>query len=188
MKTTQFFAKALLVISLLVFLMPACSQPGSNENVSNIEKPSIDLPTAVISGNLEAVNQHIAAETNIDKKDPMSGSTPLITAAVFDQRAIAQALIDAGADLGLKNGDGSTALHSAAFFCRIEIVQMLLDADADKTVRNNFGATAEESVAGDFEEIKPIYEMMQQSLEPFGLQLDMSELEKARPVVAMMLN
>jgi len=40
---------------------------------------------------------------------------------------------------------------------------------------------------GPFNEIKPVYEMMQQQLEPFGLKLDMDKLEKTRPVIAMML-
>jgi len=89
--------------------------------------------------------------------------------------------------LSLKNNDGSTALHTAAFFGRIEIVQMLIDAKADKTIRNNFGATPRETVMGNFAEIKPVYEMLKQQLKPLGFELDMNEIEKARPVVAMML-
>jgi hypothetical protein len=117
----------------------------------------------------------------------MGGSTPLITAASFGKNKIAQALIDAGADVTPKNNDGATALHAAAFFCRVEIVQMLIDAKADRSARNNFGATARESVMGPFEEVRPIYEMLQQQLGPLGLQLDLKEIEKTRPVIAMML-
>ena len=106
----------------------------------------MDIQTAVLSGNLEAVKQHIAAGTDINAKDAMSGSTPLITAATFDKKEIAKALIDAKADLNLKNNDGATALHVAAFFCRVEIAQLLLDAKADKNLKNNFGATPRESV------------------------------------------
>ena len=39
----------------------------------------------------------------------------------------------------------------------------------------------------DFDDMKPIYEMLQQQLKPFGFELDMNELEKARPVISMML-
>jgi hypothetical protein len=133
------------------------------------------------------VKQHIKADTDIDKKDAMSGSTPLITASSFGKIKIAQELIDAGADLSLKNNDGATALHTAAFFCRVEIVQMLMDAKADKTAKNNFGMTARESVMGPFAEVKPIYGMLQQQLAPLGMQLDLTEIEKTRPVIAMML-
>lgn len=189
--------KSLVHISLfLVLLTSACAQSGNKskdqadnkvEAKSAIEKPKIDIQMAVISGNLEAVKQHIEAGTNINKKDAMSGSTPLISAASFGKNNIAKALIDAGADLSLKNNDGATALHVAAFFCRVEIVQLLIDAKVDKTVKNNFGATPRESVMGPFTEIKPIYEMLQQQLSPLGLQLDLTEIEKTRPVIAMML-
>ena len=189
--------KHLVKFSLVLVLMTsACAQSGNKpksqadnkvEAKAEIEKPQMDIQMAVISGNLEAVKQHIQAGTDMNRKDAMSGSTPLITAASFGKIDIAKALIDAGADLGLQNNDGSTALHVAAFFCRIEIVQALIDAQADKTPLNNFGATARQTVMGPFAEIKPIYEMLQQQLGPLGLQIDLTEIEKTRPVIAMML-
>jgi len=142
---------------------------------------------AIISGNLEVVKQHIEAGTDINMKDQMSGSTPLITAATFGKTAIVKALIDAYADLDIKNSEGSTALHAAAFLGRIEIVQMLIDAGADKTIKNDHAATPRESVIVSFTEMKPVYEMIQQQLGPLGLKLDLKELEKIRPVIAMML-
>ena len=181
---------------VLLLLTAACGQSGngskddtttSKDSGVVVKAPEIDLQAAILSDNFEAVEQHIKAGTDIDKKDPMSGSTPLITAASFGKIKMAQALIDADADLTLKNNDGSTALHAAAFLGRVEIVQMLIDARADKTTRNNFGATARESVMGPFEEVKPIYVMLQQQLGPLGMQLDLKELEKTRPVIAMML-
>lgn len=189
--------KTALSISLIVLLITtACAQSGANAKndstnsttaKSAVDAPDMDLQTAVMSGNLEVVKQHIAAGTDLNKKDQMSGSTPLIAAATFDQKEIAKALIDAGADLSIKNNDGATPLHVAAFFCRVEIAQALLDANADKNVKNNFGATPGESVSGPYAEIKPIYEMLQQQLSPIGLQLDLNEIEKLRPVMAMML-
>lgn len=189
--------KSLVNISLgLVLFTSACAQSADNskdqavhevEAKLVVEKPEMDIQMAVISGNLEAVKQHIEAGTDINMKDAMSGSTPLITAASFGKIDIAKVLIEANADLTLKNNDGATPLHVAAFFGRIEIVQMLIDAKADKNAKNNFGATPRETVMGPYAEMKPIYEMLQQQLAPIGLQLDLSEVEKARPVIAMML-
>jgi ankyrin repeat protein len=189
--------KKAINISLIVILFTsACAQSGKDSNTAMtnntatktaVSQPKIDIHSAVISGNLEAVKQHIEAGTNINEKDAMSGSTPLISAATFNKPEIAKALIDANADLSLKNNDGGTALHSASFFGRIEIVQLLIDANADKSIRNNFGATPRETVMADFDDMKPIYEMLQQQLKPFGFELDMNELEKARPVISMML-
>jgi len=189
--------KSLVNISLvLVLLTSACGQSGnrSKDGENNkveakavVEKPKMNIQSAVLSGNLEIVKKHIEAGSDINQKDAMSGSTPLMSAATFNKIEIAKALIDAKADLTLINNDGGTALHNAAFFGRVEIVQLLMDAKADKTAKNNFGATARESVMGPFADMKPFYEMLQQQLGPLGLQLDLNELEKTRPVIAMML-
>ncbi len=189
MKTSKMNSiKKMSILFVAMTLFTACGQ-NSKKQVADytVAAPTVDLHTAVISGNLQAVRQHIDAGSDLNAKEPFGGSTPLITAATFNKKTIAQALIDAGADLSIQNNDGSTALHSAAFFCRVEIVQQLIDAKADQTLLNNFGATPRQTVMGPFEEIKPFYEMLQQQLAPMGLQLDLQEVEKTRPVIAMML-
>ncbi len=196
MKTLQIISIK-MTIQMLFFtllLTSSCAQSDkktssndSDKATKTVNKPSIDIHTAVLTGNLEAVKQHIEAGTDINQKEPMSGSTPLMSAATFNKTKIAKALINANADLYVKNNDGGTALHAAAFFGRIEIVQSLIDAKADKTVRNNFGATPREIVMVDFDQMKPIYEMLTQQLKPMGFTLDLNELHKARPVIAMML-
>ncbi len=185
MKTLKFnsFKMTLKILLLTILFTSACAQSDKK----TVDKPSMDIHTAVLHGNLDEVKKHINAGTDLNQKEPMGGSTPLISAATFNKPEIAKALIEANADLSIKNNDGSTALHTAAFFCRIEIVQMLIDAKADKTIRNNFGATPRETVMGDFAEIKPFYEMITAQLKPMGFVLDLNELKKARPVVAMML-
>ena len=196
MKTLKIntFKVSLPFLLLTILFTSACAQSNKKATTHSVselnrtvDKPTIDINYAVISGNLEAVKQHIEAGTDLNQKEPMSGSTPLMSAATFNKPKIAKALIDAHADLSIKNNDGSTALHSAAFFGRLEIVQMLIDAKADKTALNNFGATPRETVLGDFAEIKPVYEMIIQQLKPMGLKLDLNEVKKARPVIAMML-
>lgn len=196
MKTLKITSIRVTVQTLFLTLLLTSSCAQSNKETSSnasakttktVDKPSIDIHGAVLTGNLEAVKQHIEAGTDINKKEPMSGSTPLMSAATFNKPEIAKVLINANADLTVKNNDGGTALHTAAFFGRIKIVQLLIDAKADKTIRNNFGATPRETVMGDFAEIKPFYDMITQQLQPMGFTLDMDELQKARPVVAMML-
>lgn len=196
MKTLKISSIRMTIQTLFLTLLLTSSCAQSNKETSSndsakttktVDKPSIDIHGAVLTGNLEAVKQHIEAGTDINKKEPMSGSTPLMSAATFNKPEIAKVLINANADLTVKNNDGGTALHTAAFFGRIKIVQLLIDAKADKTIRNNFGATPRETVMGDFAEIKPFYDMITQQLQPMGFTLDMDELQKARPVVAMML-
>lgn len=154
---------------------------------TDVKPPQIDIHTAVVTGNLEALQQHIAAGSNLNEKDPFGGSSPLISATVFDKPEMAKLLIDAGADINFQNNDGSTALHTAAFFCRPGIVRMLLDKGADKTIKNKFGATPYENVAGPFRDAKNGYDMIGKMLEPMGLKLDYPYIEKTRPEIAAML-
>lgn len=185
----QSITTLMFVILLATFL--AC---GSKENTTNtkssksdVEAPDVDIHTAVISDNMEAVKQHIAAGSDLNVRDPFGGSSPLISAAVFGKTEMAKVLIDAGVDLNFQNNDGSTALHTAAFFCRPEIVKLLLEKNADKTIKNKFGATAYENVAGSFSDIKAAYDMMGKVLGPMGLTLDYPYIEKTRPEIAEML-
>ena len=180
------FLAALLIMGACKTKEDSTSNEGTATQAS-VKAPAIDIHTAVVTGNLEAVKQHILAGSNINEKDPFGGSSPLISAAVFNKPDAAKILIDAGADINFQNNDGSTALHTSAFFCRPEIVKMLLDKGADKTIKNKFGATPYESVASSFQEAKPSYDMIGKMLEPMGLKLDYAYIEKTRPEVAAML-
>ncbi len=161
------------------------NQSAAVENAH--EAPQIDIHAAIVTDNVAALKQHILAKSDINQKDPFGGSSPLMTAALFDKQEMVTLLIDAGALLNVKNNDGSTALHTAAFFGRPAIVKILLDKDVDTTIKNNTGATAFDSVAGSFDDVKPYYDMIGQSLAPMGLVLDYDDLKITRPVIAEML-
>ena len=178
-----------IIVIVVVAFFVSCAQKkdASSAKKSDVKSPEVDIHTAVITDNLAALKQHIAAGSNINEKDPYGGSSPLISAALFGKTEAAKILVDAGADINVTNNDGSTALHTSAFFCRPEIVKMLLDKKANKTIKNKYGSTPYESVAGDFGQVKSVYEMMQQMLGPMGLKLDYVYIEKTRPVIAAML-
>jgi ankyrin repeat protein len=145
------------------------------------------LEEAAMNGNTEAVRQHIAAGTDLNKRNPESGSTALSTVATFGQTEVAILLIEGGADLEVKNNEGSTVLITAAFLCREDIVKALLAKGADRNARNNAGSTALESVAGPFNEVKPIYDILRAVLGPLGLELDYERIRKTRPKIAKAL-
>jgi ankyrin repeat protein len=187
MKTVIFSIRLLCVLGIIIVLV-SCGEKKSEESSAGTTKaPEVDIHTAVVTDNLDALKQHIAAGTNINEKDPFGGSSPLISAAVFGKPEAAKILLDAGADVNFQNNDGSTALHTAAFFCHKDIVAMLLEKNADKTIRNSFGATAQESVALPFAQVKDAYDMMGNILGPMGLKLDYAHIEKTRPEIAEML-
>ena len=151
--------------------------------------PDVDLFKAAGDGNLEALKQHIAAGTDLDQRtSDDQESTPLMVASTFGRVEAAKALVGAGAKVDLKNSDGSTALNTAAFLCHTEIVQALLEKGADKKIRNNDGGTALDRVQAPWDDIKPIYELLNGILfQPAGIPLDYERIKATRPMIAQML-
>ena len=177
--------KPLSIILLLTTL--ALNGCGAQEEAGETpQAPAMALHTAAALGNVDAVRQHIAAGTDLNAKDAY-GSTPLGVACTFGKTEVARALIDAGADHAIANSDGATPLHIAAFLCYPDIVGALLTAGADREALNNGGATALASVAGPFEDVKPIYDAIGQGLAPLGLVLDYDHIRATRPRIAEML-
>jgi hypothetical protein len=182
-----------ITLSVVLFLS-ACTSGQGKTNEDNTEEakavvkaPGMDIHTATLLGDLDVIKQHIAAGSNLDEQEPTLGSSPLISAAVFGRTEVARALIEAGADVNLRNNEGSTALHSAAFLCRMEIVEMLLENGADKELLNNYGSTALQSVLPAFKDVKPIYDQFSKDLGPLGFKLDYAYVEATRPKIAEML-
>jgi ankyrin repeat protein len=180
-----------IALIAIVVAMASCHSSAQKKESSSVKSevkaPQVDIHTAVLTDNLDALKQHIAAGSNVNEKDPYGGSSPLISAALFGKKEAARILVDAGADINVTNNDGSTALHTAAFFCRPEIVKMLLEKGANKTIKNKYGSTPYESVAAPYAQLKNVYEAMQQMLGSMGLKLDYAYIEKTRPVIAAML-
>ena len=197
MKTkNQFNLKQFVLIVLVApsLTLMAFNEKNTNvfldKNVSHSSKvvtPKVDLHTAVLKNDIKSIKEHIAAKSDLNIKEAMGGSTPLISAALFGKTEIAKLLINAGANLNIQNNDGSTALITAAFFCRPEIVKMLLAKKANKTIKNNYGQTAYETLLTPFKQVKPVYEALGNALSPLGLKLDYAYIEKTRPVIAKML-
>lgn len=179
-KITLLYALTFLVTTTFY----ACTNAGESVKLA---RPEVDIHTAIITNNGVSFQQHIAAATHLNEKEAMNGSTPLITAVVFDREEMVKDLLAAGADLNLQNNDGSTALHNAAFFCRTNLVKLLLEKGANSNAVNNFGQKPYDTVSGDFETVEPIYKSIGVMLEPSGLQLDMEFIRKTRPEIAALL-
>lgn len=76
----------------------------------------------------------------VDVVDTGSGWTPLMrVSAVTGSQKVASLLIEAGADVNIKDKDGKTPLMVAVLNNHEQLVQLLLDKGADATVKNEFG-------------------------------------------------
>lgn len=188
-KINKVSKKANVVLMAIILMISACNNKDENSDAGKkmTEPPAMDIHTAALLGDLDVIILHIEAGTDINKKDEVMGSSPLITATVLDRKEVVKVLIDAGADVNLQNNEGSTALHTASFLCRTEIVEMLLKNGADKNLKNIYGSTAMESVAGPFSDVKHIYDQFARDLGPIGLKLDYKRLQETRPVIAELL-
>lgn len=97
---------------------------------------SENLGAAAHEGDVEAIRQHLADGADPDKIDKRYNSTPLSIASIMGHAEAVRVLLDAGADVNIRNGDQSIALHGAAFFGHAEVARLLLAAGADVNVKN----------------------------------------------------
>ncbi len=67
--------------------------------------------------------------------------TPLMAAVMAGNKAMAQFLIDRGADVNFKGQNGDTPLHLAAQKCFQAVIEVLLASRADVKAQNTGGAT-----------------------------------------------
>jgi ankyrin repeat protein len=102
------------------------------------------LHLAILNGNTKAVQLLLDRKSDLEEKDKY-GHTALLLAAQHSQdlEAIAQLLLEKGANIEATNGDeGRTALHLAAQHGHEQMVKLLLQKRADITAKDTSGHTA----------------------------------------------
>jgi len=153
--------------------------------------PDISLFNAAAKGMLNDVKKHIAAGTDLDQIDPNTtgnrGSCLGVSIA-FGHSDVAEALIDAGADIDYRNKNGSSPLHIAAFLCYPKITQALLNKGADKNARDNNGGTALDVMLLIWDQAKGIYDLVNGLVyKPLGVPLDYDRIKSTRPKIVEIL-
>jgi peptidoglycan/LPS O-acetylase OafA/YrhL len=88
-----------------------------------------------------ALRERVGKGHDLEKGDASFGVTPLSWAAMLGEVPSIEVLIDAGADVKVRNPDRSTPLHSAALLGRAKIVTILIEHGADANARNQPGQT-----------------------------------------------
>lgn len=100
------------------------------------------LLKAARDGELKLLQEAIVKKGNIEIKQRNTEITPLIVAAINNQKAILSALISAGANVDARDAEGRVALMFAAKMGYIDIVQILLAKGSDANSRGYDGTTA----------------------------------------------
>ena len=111
--------------------------------------PSTDIWTAARDGNVDLLEQHVAAGTDINGTldmpgNPADGGSPLHAAVFANQLAAIDFLIAQGAEIDCRdsNETGASPLMWAAAFGKLEAAQRLITAGAAVNYVDNNGATA----------------------------------------------
>lgn len=161
------------VACLTMLLTIGCGgdpESGSSKTGSDATQTTspleIDIATAISTGNVQAVEQHLAAGIDPNHKDPTNGSPILNAAAVYGHREIVDLLIKQGAKVDETDREGNSALHGAAFFGRSEVVELLLEKGADANASNSRGQTPMDSVAADWQTTQFIANLLQIEVRP----------------------
>ena len=174
--------KKVNALILLITLLVVFGQTGKAAAAAQ----EIGIWTAAARGNIDAIEQHLKAGTDIDAMEPQGGSTPLMVAAAFGQANVAELLIEKGANVNARSSDGGTALHGAAFFCHAEIVKLLLAKGVDIGAENVRGETALYSVTAPWsQDVEGIYGYIGGLLK---MPLDMERIKAERPAMVAMLH
>jgi hypothetical protein len=112
--------------------------------------PSTDpapLADAVLARDLDAVRKLVAQGADVHGLDTRpataggNGRRPLNFAALQNDTAMIELLLELGADIDRQNLSGFTPLHHAVEAQALEAIALLLERGADTTVENNRGLT-----------------------------------------------
>ncbi|KAJ7325307.1 hypothetical protein JRQ81_018327 [Phrynocephalus forsythii] len=104
---------------------------------------------AVDGGHCDVIEWMIQDGCEVDAKDAGLEWTPLMRlCALTGKIDVATLIIDAGADVNIRDKDGKTPLMVAALNNQEELVALLLERGADPDVKNEFGKGALEMARG----------------------------------------
>ena len=137
----MFSKKHLLLTTIEAVVLVGCGesqQSAPAPEPPTAKAPAISILDAALSGNIEAVKQHLAAGTDVDAKN-RSGSTPLLGAAYGGHKELVALLIDKGADVNAKDRRGWTPLLCAAVGGHKEIAELLIANGADVNAKTVSG-------------------------------------------------
>ncbi len=91
---------------------------------------------AIRNNNVASIKQQLADGVDPESLDQELQMSPLAMAAAVGSEEITRLLLDAGANVDVRNTDGTTPLATAVFFGHPEVVKLLLEEGADPAAQN----------------------------------------------------
>lgn len=141
---------------------------------------TIDLWSAVISQDFDAMKKHLADGADIEALDKTLKLTPLMFSGAYGNEKVTKYLLENGADVNGQSGDKGTALHLAAVFGHIEVANVLLAHGAKTNIRNVYTATAADN-------LKVGWELTEYVAGYYKLELDQQKVMAGRKKIEEML-
>ena len=179
-RAASLFPVPLTILTLIFAFILIATLQGFDEWT-----PDVDIWEAARRGNPFYIKRHADEGTDLDAREPESGSTPLTLAASRGHDAAVYMLLDCGADVNSQSDAGGAALHLATFFGNTETVWILLARGADPEVTNNRGQTPLDVASAPWNaELEETYRAAAQALE---VELDLERIKAARPKIAELL-
>jgi hypothetical protein len=158
---------------------------GCGELVQETQAPSTTIWVAAATGDLAVVQEHGAAGTSLDAREPSGGITPLIAAAAGGYTEVVRLLVESGAKLETRDDNGTTALMVAVFLCHEETVKVLLKSGAEVNVKNNADLTPLDTVSGEWNpDLENAYHVL--AAHTFR-ELNVKRVQTLRPKMAALL-
>ena len=136
-------------------------------------QPVVDIWTPAALGDVAILRSRIIQTSDVDALDPTFQTTAISFAASFGKLEAVKALLDAGADPNIRNGNRSTPAIGAALFGRPYCLKALLDAGANPQLADEAGTTAFTALLVPWEITKVIGDLLQ-------MPLDLAVLEEGR--------
>ena len=115
--------------TFLINLSVLCSFLALPSQGLSQEAPEKPIWDAASDGDIEAIEAHIAAETDLDEQNE-TGYTPLHYGVMKTRPGVVALLLEAGADPDVVNNQAKTPLDLAISGSKDEIIDLLLEAGA----------------------------------------------------------
>lgn len=122
---------------------PSTKRPSSAA-VSNLDYARApDVSALVRFQNEDLLRKFIEHRVDVNSVNAETGTTALMLASALGYRHMCSILIDAGAELNVKDHSGNTPLHLAAqgYGEQLPVIEMLLERGADVSAVNDDGFT-----------------------------------------------